>query len=636
MLWELLAGHRLWQGMGEAHIVHHLAAGMPIPNLPSRPGRPPMLDRICARALTINAGDRYATAADLQSDLEGVLAGMADSHERVLGRVIAVAFSEARAEREALIARALGTGRSASAPSPEWARDIDALLPTLDGDYFDVTMVDEAAAPQPREPPPPPARRGAHVSVAVTTIGLAAVGLALVVAGIKQQQLSVPASAAAVAAPAPSGRVSAAPAGELATPPAQPEREVPAVSVATAVPVVTPPRCGRAAAGRARGYPAGDERATPRGPRAWRTRSAWRGVSVRGDDDREAPARFVARDRRKRSLQMKIALVLAVALATLAGSTAVAESSPKGSEAVKLDDAQRRFQRGVELYKEGDFGGAFVEFKRAYDLVPSYKILYNLGQVSYQRHDYASALRYFRQYLGEGDEAISVDRQREVAAEITKLAPRVGSVEVQALEEGAEVFVDDVLMGTTPIGTEIVNVGRRKVELVTRGGEHATRVVDVAGGGIVRVSFPRLAPQPAAAAAPAEPAPARRSNDVVVTPWPVAAASVPVMAAPEPPPATATTVPLLVSTPPPAPQSTFPWKSWTVTGMLAAGAATTGVMAVVSKRELDAQLSKFPLDDVEVDYYNRRTRGFALATDGLLIGTSIMTAVSFYLTFKSR
>ncbi len=188
---------------------------------------------------------------------------------------------------------------------------------------------------------------------------------------------------------------------------------------------------------------------------------------------------------------MKIAVVLAVALATLAGRAAVAQS-PKGSEAAKLDDAQRRFQRGVELYKEGDFGGAFVEFKRAYDLVPSYKILYNLGQVSYQRHDYASALRYFRQYLGEGDEAIPAERQREVAAEITKLAPRVGSIEVQALDEGAEVLVDDVVMGTTPVGTLIVNVGRRKVDLVARGGEHATRVVEVAGGEIVRVPFPRL------------------------------------------------------------------------------------------------------------------------------------------------
>ena len=58
-------------------------------------------------------------------------------------------------------------------------------------------------------------------------------------------------------------------------------------------------------------------------------------------------------------------------------------------------------------------------------------------------------------------------------------------------------------------------------------------------------------------------------------------------------------------------------------------------MAVVSKRELDAQLKVFPPDPIEVDYYDRRTRGFALATDGLLIGTTIMTAISFYLTFRS-
>jgi len=241
MLWELLAGHRLWRGMGEAHIVHHLAAGMPIPNLPPQPGRPPVLDRICARALTIDAADRYATAADLQSDLEGVLVGVADSQPRGLAQVVTRSFSEARAEREALIARALGTQTSARASSPSWATEIDALLPTLDDD-FDVTVVDDAVAPRPRDPPPAPAaRRGGHVGVAVTTIALAALGLALVVAGVKQPQLSAPASAAvtpavSVSAPPPAAKV-------VAPPVAQPEREaMPAPVAATGVTVLAPPR----------------------------------------------------------------------------------------------------------------------------------------------------------------------------------------------------------------------------------------------------------------------------------------------------------------------------------------------------------------------------------------------------------
>jgi serine/threonine-protein kinase len=236
MLWELLAGHRLWHGMGEAHIVHHLAAGMMIPNLPHEPGRPPVLDRICARALTVDPADRYATAADLESDLRGVLAGIPQRHPRGLADVVAGAFSEARAEREALIARALDAGGAPGpAPAPQWAQDIEILLPTVDG-TFDVTVVDKAAAPQPREPPPPPpARRSGNAAVAVTTIGLAAVGLALVVAGVKQQRLASPEAAATP----PAAVVPATHAEQIAIPPA--ELEPAPAPVAAVDPIPSPP-----------------------------------------------------------------------------------------------------------------------------------------------------------------------------------------------------------------------------------------------------------------------------------------------------------------------------------------------------------------------------------------------------------
>jgi hypothetical protein len=88
------------------------------------------------------------------------------------------------------------------------------------------------------------------------------------------------------------------------------------------------------------------------------------------------------------------------------------------------------------------------------------------------------------------------------------------------------------------------------------------------------------------------------------------------------------------ATPTSARKARFPWKSWALTGLLAGGAATTGVIALRSKQNLDNQLSIFPQDTSEVDYDRRRTRGFAMATDGLLIGTAVMTAISFYLTFR--
>jgi len=60
-----------------------------------------------------------------------------------------------------------------------------------------------------------------------------------------------------------------------------------------------------------------------------------------------------------------------------------------------VEEATQRFKRGLELYEEQDFPNALIEFRRAYELQPSYKILYNLGQVCFQLTEYACALRNF-------------------------------------------------------------------------------------------------------------------------------------------------------------------------------------------------------------------------------------------------
>src|SRR5262245_7768453 len=101
MLWEMLAGRRMWHRMTEVDIVGHLAAGRPMPPLPvpSDGSLPAGLEAICARALETDPGRRYQTAAELELELEGVLAGAADSHTRNLGKVVSMAFASERAER---------------------------------------------------------------------------------------------------------------------------------------------------------------------------------------------------------------------------------------------------------------------------------------------------------------------------------------------------------------------------------------------------------------------------------------------------------------------------------------------------------------------------------------------------------
>ena len=179
MLWELLAERRLWHGMAEAHIVHHLAAGVAMPALPPDICRPPLLDAICARALAVNPGERYATAAELEVDLQAVLVGEADSHARTLGRLVSHVFAGARAERDALIARALNEGTPLESRL-HWTKEIDALLP--DGESLDLTVVDVSVDPGPAPPPPPPARRRSRAPGALAAMISLVVALGLVVA----------------------------------------------------------------------------------------------------------------------------------------------------------------------------------------------------------------------------------------------------------------------------------------------------------------------------------------------------------------------------------------------------------------------------------------------------------------------
>jgi eukaryotic-like serine/threonine-protein kinase len=105
MLWELLTGRRMWQETTEVEILDHLASGRPMPVLLPDPNIPAGLDAICARALASDPDLRYQSAAEMELDIECVLAGSTDSHPRQLGKVLALAFADERAERQGLIER---------------------------------------------------------------------------------------------------------------------------------------------------------------------------------------------------------------------------------------------------------------------------------------------------------------------------------------------------------------------------------------------------------------------------------------------------------------------------------------------------------------------------------------------------
>ena len=165
------------------------------------------------------------------------------------------------------------------------------------------------------------------------------------------------------------------------------------------------------------------------------------------------------------------------------------------------ESGRNHFNSGVEYYRDGDLKGALIEFKRAYAASPNFRVLYNLGQVSSELRDYVEAQRYFQRYLRDGGGDIDPSRRREVESSIAKLSGRIATVVVSCNLEGAEVFVDDVSVGRTPLDQPLkLSVGTRRISAAISGSRRVTKVVDAGGGETVFVQL-ELAPAPAAVAA---------------------------------------------------------------------------------------------------------------------------------------
>lgn len=306
-------------------------------------------------------------------------------------------------------------------------------------------------------------------------------------------------------------------------------------------------------------------------------------------------------------LARTVVLLVTLALAMLAIASEAA-AQPEKQAASASEEASRRFRAGVVFYKDRDFAAALVEFKRAYELDPNYRVLFNLGQTSQELNDYASALSAFRRYLDEGGKEIEKARRAKVEGFIGVLENKVGTIVVETNVEGAEVSVDDVSVGKTPLAKPIlVNAGRRKFAASLSGHHPAVRQEEVAGLDERTVKLELV------------------EIDAAEPPKPL------------PPPKTAT--------PPTAKtvdEHTTPVVAWTMFAVTGAGAIATGVLgglALSARSDLDGALATFPGNPAAIESAQSRAKTFALATDiagGVTAASAIATLVLFVTSGGSK
>jgi tetratricopeptide (TPR) repeat protein len=278
---------------------------------------------------------------------------------------------------------------------------------------------------------------------------------------------------------------------------------------------------------------------------------------------------------------------------TLATTYARADEEPAQSDPI-AEEARVHHRRGLELYDEGDYRLALVEFERAYEVSKSYKVLYNIGQVQFQLAAYAKARRALEQYLAQGGDQIAPQRRANVEKDLETLKTRTAILTVRVNVPDAEVAIEDQPAGKAPLEGLLVDAGNVRIVVTHAGYSARMKQITLVGGDSQVVTIDLAESKP----------------DVVVTQTNSGLRGEAVA-------------------------------GWIVTGVLAAGTIGAGIAASAASSRYDDKrntpISGSPEEAIsELDRQRNLVRGLALTTDILAGLTLVAGGVSLYFTLKPK
>ena len=145
MLWEALTSKRLWE-RSEKHVLHQLMFDE-VPDVRAlSPAVPAELARICARALARDPDARYATAAEMEEDLEAFArASGNEMSARDVGRFVAAKFTKERARLSAAIGTQVARLGSRSFASDDVTQTLTASIEASEPSPMDSSTASHAS-----------------------------------------------------------------------------------------------------------------------------------------------------------------------------------------------------------------------------------------------------------------------------------------------------------------------------------------------------------------------------------------------------------------------------------------------------------------------------------------------------------
>jgi hypothetical protein len=145
--------------------------------------------------------------------------------------------------------------------------------------------------------------------------------------------------------------------------------------------------------------------------------------------------------------------------------------------------AKSEYDAGRLLYADGDYAGASLKFQRAYEESKDPRLLWNTAAAEKNLRHYSKVVELVERYVAEGGSRLKPEDITEADALLATVRAFISTVTLDVQPEGADVFVDDVKVGVSPLAKPVlIDMGERRIRVSKEGFQDFTTTQSLQGG----------------------------------------------------------------------------------------------------------------------------------------------------------
>jgi hypothetical protein len=177
--------------------------------------------------------------------------------------------------------------------------------------------------------------------------------------------------------------------------------------------------------------------------------------------------------------------LIALGVPPMAAAQATPHGPPSLSDSL-TGEAKAEYEAARLLFGDTDYQGALVKFEHALAKSGDARLLWNMAVCEKNLRHYVRVLMLLERYRREAGATLSDSQRADVQAVLQTVQSLISELRLTVDQPGAEVYVDDVSQGVTPLsGPILVDLGSRRLRVVKRGFEPWEKTRDFEGHSIV-------------------------------------------------------------------------------------------------------------------------------------------------------